>query len=238
MTVPAVPAPDADLEVALDAAAACYLRIGVAKTTASDIAREAGISRATLYRRCGSHEAIFLAVLKRESEAMAVDTRAHLRRLAVTDPAESTLEGMMFAIDQIRSRPVHAAVFGGDAAAWAAGQAIGMEALRRIGEAGVRPLVDAALAAGSLTDGDVEDLVDWILRILISYAAVPGDGGRHPDEIRRQLTTWFLPALEGRLVGGAGPRPAVRAPVRSQARPPARPTPRPTVRPTRRPTVR
>jgi AcrR family transcriptional regulator len=224
MTLPAVPEPDGtrpegtrpdarhdtDLEVALDAAAACYLRIGVAKTTASDIAREAGISRATLYRRCGSHEAIFLALLNRESEAMAVDARAHLQRLVVTDPAESTLEGMMFAIGQIRSRPVHAAVFGGEAAAWAAGQAIRMDALRRIGEGGVRPLVTAALAAGSLTDGDVEDLVDWILRILISYAAVPGDGGRNPDEIRRQLTTWFLPALEGRLVGGGRPRSSAR----------------------------
>ena len=223
MTFPSVPAPrrvrpdgarppgdrtggaETDLEVALDAAAACYLRIGAAKATASDIAREAGISRATLYRRCGSHEAIFLAVLNRESEALASDSRDHLQRLAVNDPAESILEGMMFAIGQIRSRPVHAAVFGGDAAAWAAGQAIRMEALRRLGEAGVRPLAAAALASGRLTDVDVEDLVDWILRILISYAAVPGEAGRNPDDVRRQLTGWFLPALEARLDGRADP---------------------------------
>ncbi|HEX3981351.1 MAG TPA: TetR/AcrR family transcriptional regulator [Acidimicrobiales bacterium] len=192
---------DGRLDVALDAAAACYLRIGVAKTTAADIAREAGISRATLYRRYGSHESIFLAVLTRESEAMAVDARAHLESLAttLTDPAERTLEGMMFAISQIRSRPVHAAVFGGDSAAWAAGQAIRLEALRRIGEAGVRPMVGPALADGSLSERDMEDLVDWILRILISYAAVPGDGGRGPAEIRRQLSAWFLPAFEARV---------------------------------------
>ena len=83
------PGPDADLEVALDAAAECYLRIGVARTTAADIARAAGISRATLYRRYGSHEAIFLAVLTRESEAMAADARAHLERLAVDRPGRS-----------------------------------------------------------------------------------------------------------------------------------------------------
>ena len=181
----------------------------MAKTTATDIAREAGISRATLYRRYGSHEAIFLAVLTRESEVMAEDARAHLDALAVTDPAERTLEGMMFAIDQIRNRPVHASVFGGDSAAWAAGQAIRMEALRRIGDAGVRPLVAGALAEGSLSEQDVEDLVDWILRILISYAAVPGHGDRHPDEIRRQLTSWFLPAFQVR-VGAAPGRPIRR----------------------------
>jgi AcrR family transcriptional regulator len=196
----AAPAADeASLEVAMNAAAACYLRLGVAKTTAADIAREAGISRATLYRRYGSHEAIFLAVLTRESEVMSDDARAHLDAMSLTDPVERTLEGMMFAISQIRSRPVHAAVFGGESAAWAAGQAIRMEALRRIGEAGVRPLVAGALADGSLSDQDVEDLVDWILRILISYAAVPGHGDRPPDAIRRQLTSWFLPAFRVRV---------------------------------------
>jgi AcrR family transcriptional regulator len=57
------PRPHGGLDAALDAAAACYLALGVAKTTAADIARSVGISRAALYRRYGSHEAIFLAVL-------------------------------------------------------------------------------------------------------------------------------------------------------------------------------
>jgi len=187
--------PDSGLEAVLDAAAECYLRLGVAKTTATDIARAVGVSRATLYRRVGSHEAIFLAVLNRESESMAAEARAHLEQVA--DPAEQVIEGMMFSIGQIRSRPVHAAVFGGESAAWAAGQAFQEEALRRIGDAGVRPLLAPALAADLLCEDDVADLVDWILRILLSFAAVPGDGGRTPDQIRRQLTAWFLPAFAG-----------------------------------------
>jgi AcrR family transcriptional regulator len=184
----------------LDAAASCYLRFGVAKTTAADIARAVGISRATLYRRYGSHEAIFLAVLTRESEAMALDASVHLATVA--DPLERILEGMLFSIEQIGRRPVHAAVFGGDAAAWAATQAIRVEALRRIGEAGIRPLLDGSFAGGSVSDQVMTDLVDWIIRILISYAAVPGDGGRTPDEVRRQLTAWFLPAFESVVDGG------------------------------------
>ena len=192
---------DAEREATLDAAASCYLRLGVAKTTAAAIALEAGFSRATLYRRFGSHEAIFLAVLTRESEAMAAEAREHLA--AFDDPAEQIIEGMVFSIGQIRSRPVHAAVFGSDSAAWAAGQAFQVEALRLIGDAGVRPLLAPALSEGSLSEDDVSDLVDWILRILISFAAVPGDGGRGPDGIRRQLTSWFLPAFAG-LVRGPG----------------------------------
>jgi AcrR family transcriptional regulator len=183
----------------LDAAASCYLRYGVAKTTAADIARAVGISRATLYRRFGSHEAIFLAVITRESEAMAVDAELHLA--SVKDPLERILEGMIFSIEQIGRRPVHAAVFGGDSAAWAATQAIRVEALRRIGEAGIRPLLDSSFAGETVSEQDMTDLVDWILRILISYSAVPGAGGRQPDGVRRQLATWFLPAFEG-TVGG------------------------------------
>src|ERR1700733_11554017 len=106
--------PGVDLDAVLDAATSCYLRFGVAKTTAADIAQGVGISRATLYRRFGSHEAIFLAVLARESAAMATDADRHLA--PVTDPVERILEGLMFAIEQIGHRPVHAAVFGGDSA--------------------------------------------------------------------------------------------------------------------------
>jgi hypothetical protein len=93
-------------------------------------------------------------------------------------------------------------VFGGDSAAWAATQAIHVEALRHIGEAGVRPLLASALADGSVSEQEMTDLIDWILRILISYAAVPGSGGRQPDEIRRQLSEWFLPAFAARVGGG------------------------------------
>jgi AcrR family transcriptional regulator len=193
-------ATESEREATLDAATACYLRLGVAKTTAADIAREVGFSRATLYRRFGSHEAIFLAVLTRESEAMAAEAQHHLA--AFDDPAEQVIEGMLFSIGQIRSRPVHAAVFGGDSAAWAAGQAFQEEALRLIGDAGVRPLLAPALADGTLSEDDVADLVDWILRILISFAAVPGDGGRTPEAIRRQLTSWFLPAFAALVSGG------------------------------------
>ena len=194
MTAPGRPSPVDEGEAILDAAASCYLRLGVGKTTAADIAREVGISRATLYRRHGSHEAIFLAVLTRESEEMAAAARMHLAD--VSDPSARILEGMLFAIGEIQRRPVHAAVFGGESAAWAATQAIREEALRRIGDAGVRPMLAPALADGTLTEEAMADLSDWIMRILISFAAVPGEGGRHPDEIRRQLSTWFLPAFD------------------------------------------
>jgi AcrR family transcriptional regulator len=190
---------EVELDAVLNAAASCYLRTGVAKTTVADVAQAVGISRATLYRRFGGREVIFLAVLTRESRAMAADAEVHLT--GIDDPVERMLEGMLFSMEEIRHRPVHAAVFGGDAAAWAATQAIREEALRRIGEESIRPLLDTSLADGSVSEEDIGDLVDWILRILISYAAVPGPSGRQPDDVRRQLSAWFMPAF-GRFLAG------------------------------------
>ncbi len=189
--------PSPELEAVLDAAADCYLRFGVQKTTAADIAARAGVSRATLYRRYGSHESIFLAVLTRESEAMARDGEIHLA--GITDPAERVVEGMLFAIEQVRLRPVHAAVFTSDSAGWAATQAVSLAALRQLGEAGIRPVLGPT-SNGAVDDQVISDLVDWMLRILISYAAVPGRAGLDRDDIRRQLTTLFLPAFDD-LVG-------------------------------------
>jgi AcrR family transcriptional regulator len=183
-----------EADAVLDAAADCYLRLGVTKTTAADIARAAGMSRATLYRRFASHEAIFMAVLERESAAMAAEASAHLAGLA--DPAERLIESMVFCLSRIRDRPVHAAIFGGDSATWAAGRAIRMEALRRIGETAIRPLLGPAIDDGALPPAAVSDLVDWILRILLSYAAIPGPAELTPAAVRRQLTAWFLPAFE------------------------------------------
>ena len=128
---------------------------------------------------------------------MAADAGRHLDGAGVEDPAERILEGMMFSIGEIRNRPVHAAAFGGDSAAWAAGRAVRAEALLRIGEAGVRPLVASALADGLLSEQDLVDLVDWIVRVLISYAAVPGDGGREPEDDPRPTAVVVPSRLRG-----------------------------------------
>jgi len=194
--MPSAPDPSPELEAVLDAAAACYLQFGVEKTTAADIAKRAGMSRATLYRRYGGHEAIFLALLTRESDAMARDAEAHLA--GIDDPAERVVEGMLYAIEQIRARPVHAAVFSSDAAGWAATLALSDDALRRLGEAGIRPLLGPSRpdAAGAQA---VDDLVDHLLRVLISYAVVPGRNGLDTEDIRRQLNAMFLPAFERML---------------------------------------
>src|SRR4029078_10561601 len=50
----------------LDATITCLARFGVAKTTIDDVAREAGCSRATVYRYHANRNALVLAAVDRE----------------------------------------------------------------------------------------------------------------------------------------------------------------------------
>ena len=50
----------------LDAARACVLAVGVRRTTFSDVARRAGVSRMTLYRRYPDLDALLAALMTYE----------------------------------------------------------------------------------------------------------------------------------------------------------------------------
>jgi AcrR family transcriptional regulator len=50
----------------LDAARACVLAVGVRRTTVTDVARRAGVSRMTLYRRFPDLETVLSALMTRE----------------------------------------------------------------------------------------------------------------------------------------------------------------------------
>src|SRR5690348_15000682 len=72
-----VPAPDV-----LGAARECILAVGVRRTTLSDVARRAGVSRMTLYRRFGDLEALLSALMTREFGHLIAAAREH----AATEP--------------------------------------------------------------------------------------------------------------------------------------------------------
>jgi AcrR family transcriptional regulator len=74
----------------LDAAATLILRWGYDKTTLDDIAREAGVSKATMYLHWKTREDLFGALMKRERAEMADEI---MRGLAA-DPEAASLRSM------------------------------------------------------------------------------------------------------------------------------------------------
>lgn len=62
--------PDPALDRALNAAASCFARHGLAHTSVRDIAAELGVSTATVYRQVGSVDVVAGAVLAREAHGL------------------------------------------------------------------------------------------------------------------------------------------------------------------------
>jgi len=62
----------------LDAARASVLAVGVRRTTVTDVARRAGVSRMTLYRRFPDIEALLAALMTREFGRLIADSTAEV----------------------------------------------------------------------------------------------------------------------------------------------------------------
>ena len=94
-----------DVAPLLDAAAVCIARWGVAKTTAGDVAEEAGCSRATLYRRFpGGRDQWLRAVVEREAGDVVAEVLGEVAR--TDDLVRAVALGVSGAIQAMWRRPV------------------------------------------------------------------------------------------------------------------------------------
>ena len=187
---PAVPA---SLEQRIvDAALRCIARWGVAKTTADDIAREAAMSRATLYRTFpGGREVVLGAVLRHEVGRFFATVSSQL------DRAE-TLE------DLLVCGLVEANAFLGDHAAL--GYLIDHEPQAILPATPVERLARAIGLASAFAEPHLARFVDperaraaaeLVTRLAISYTLVPAATLDLSDveSVRRFVRTLILPGL-------------------------------------------
>jgi AcrR family transcriptional regulator len=98
------PPEDATTERILDAALAQFVDFGLRRTSVDDVAKRAGVSRVTVYRRFQNRDVLVGATLAREYQ----------RFLAVLDPVvrvlptmqERVVEGFLVTLRHVRSHPL------------------------------------------------------------------------------------------------------------------------------------
>jgi AcrR family transcriptional regulator len=177
----------------IDAMLECVGRWGVAKTTADDVARAAGVSRATLYRAFpGGKEVVFTAVLRHETERFfatvtdRLDDAATLEDAAVIGIVEAARfvtdhEALGYLLAHEPERILPAFAFHRLDAALAVATAATAPHLRRF------VADDEAAAAGA----------EWVIRLLLTYVLdpTPGVGLASEADVRRFVRTYVLAAL-------------------------------------------
>lgn len=181
----------------LDATERCLRRSGIRRTTVSEIAQEAGVSRAWLYRHFPDKASLVVATLSRTDERFWAE--AHARVSAARGLSAQVAAAVELALEQqpgallLQLKQDEPADF---AEMVGTGLAELMPGMARFWH----EYLDAARLAGEVrADLDVVLAAEWVIRIVISLVTVPGGAVDTSDlaGIRRFLDEF--------LVAGLGP---------------------------------
>lgn len=164
------PAPSPDLDPYLDAAADCFARHGMSRTTVPDIARALGVSRTTVYRRVGSVEHLARLLFARELHRLLLRLPELLEGATGPDAIVRLVDGVVrFA----QNHPVLAKVLA-DEDAFVGNFLIHdiPELVARVSAMAV-PLLEDAMRNGLIEPTDPAILAEYIVRTAISLVIVP-----------------------------------------------------------------
>jgi AcrR family transcriptional regulator len=179
----------------LDAAEACYARVGLSKTSMEDVGREAGASRATLYRHYSNRDELLLATLTRRARRLAAEAQVYLSR-EFTTVDDYLVEGLLFCLREIPACPILGILFTREGLGSASRLALTSEELNTIGIEVLRPMFEPAYEHGLLRDNvRIEVIMEWILHVLASYLLAPSRVADTEEKMRGMLRSMLLPAV-------------------------------------------
>jgi AcrR family transcriptional regulator len=188
-----MPGADAATQAILDAALVEFERHGFRRVALDDVARRAGVSRTTIYRRFANRDELVAAVIERENVVLFADIAAQLKHSE--KPANYYVEAFTQSILMFRRHRVLNQMMTDEPALvlelarhhYGAAIERMAEALRVIFPAGFADRIGAAA---------INDLADTILRYAAVVLLLPSvESLDTPDELRAFATRHFVPSL-------------------------------------------
>lgn len=179
-------------ERVLQGAYTCVARFGMAKTTVEDVVKEAGVSRATIYRYFpgGRDELI--------REVVAWEAGRFMGRLAeavagAPDLASLVEEALRFGHRALLEHEVLQKILATEPERLIPMLTVDQRPLV-VARAFLHPYIERAAEQGRLRDGvGVDEATDYVARMLLSIAGSPGSLDLDdPDAVHRVVTTQVL----------------------------------------------
>lgn len=176
------------------AAEQCFCRQGVAKTTIEDIASEAQVGRGTVYRYFEGRDALLVAVLMKQSQRLYDELGEVMQRQRSF--GDMLVEVIIETLAEHRSNPVLQRMLGSEAGLTAFDTKLHSEVYLGSAESFLRPHYEAAVQRGEIPEGiTLIDVVEWTLRIFVSFFTIGGLRGSDPTDERRMLRQLMAPAF-------------------------------------------
>ena len=144
----------------VDAACACFERYGIRKTTIDDVAREAGVSRATMYRYFLNKEDLIERISVLEAEKVNTELRRQLKKnLSIED----TLVECLFLATRIAHDNTHIRAIS-EFFATASQSADPDSAAHHANRALWGSLLESAVQRGELaSDLSIDEIASWLV---------------------------------------------------------------------------
>lgn len=151
-----------------DAALVCFGRFGIAKTTMEDVARQAGISRATLYRQVQSRDDLVHATIR--AEARRITGLVEDATAGVTATPELLAAVLHVLAAQLAEHEVLNSLLETEPEHIVARLSEDQPYVLAMISALCGPAVRASIAAGELDRADPDATVDYVSRMLLLFA--------------------------------------------------------------------
>ena len=178
----------------LDAAEGCLEQFGAQKTSMEDVARAAGMSRATVYRYFENRDALLLGVASRQASALAAEAISYLSRYDTI--SDWMVEGLLFTLRELPRRPVFASLVTSLDSRSSGNLLLGSTGLIQIGVNVLGPVFANAKEQGLLRDEiEPEMLIEWLLRMLWTYLNAPSQVATDEESMRKLLRMMLIPAV-------------------------------------------
>lgn len=192
-----MPGPERATENILDAAVVEFERHGFRRVALDDVARRAGVSRTTIYRRFANKDELVGAVIERENVKLFADIAAELKQAG--PQSNYYVEAFTLSILKFRRhRVLHEMITDEPGLVLALADRYYQPALGRIAEA-LRIIFPPGFADRIGTDA-VDDLADCILRYAAMALLWPSvQPLQTADDIRAFARRHFLPSLPAAL---------------------------------------
>ncbi|MGW6694603.1 TetR/AcrR family transcriptional regulator [Rhodococcus sp. NPDC054953] len=188
----ATPADDDEAVARILAAARRALDRSGGDVSITEVARDLGVTRQTVYRYFPTTEALLGATAIAQAGPFLDLLAAHLG--GIGDPAEAVVEGIAYTLEQIPEETyLNMVLAPGRASAFSAG--VTSDAALAFGRSILERFAVDWTQAG-LAGAQLDELVEHMLRIVQSFVIDPGRPPRSGADLRTYLRKWVAPAVD------------------------------------------